>query len=189
MIVLTVTEVDNTRTVVEETASSLGVQTRINIMNASNSINIEQSGFLVVDGETILNLNDVERINITNVQHITYQTNTINILNGNELANNINTFHYYDGLRFYRFDGNKMNSLRGFGVLYYNPATGTAFFTINRGIISQIGAARNASCSEEDPVAGLATGPASCLCQRSRRKKRDVHAELPRKKREFRKKK
>ncbi len=138
---LTVTEVDNTRTVVEDTSSSLGIQTRINILNASNNIDFEQNGFLAVDRENILSLGDVEQINITNVQRITYKTDSINLLDGNILADNINQFYYYDGLRFYPFAEDKENPLRGSGVLYYNPVTGTALYSININFNDQLDAA------------------------------------------------
>ncbi len=186
---VTVTELDNTRNGDRIVKTILGVSDSAFRFNASNIISYKEN--LVVDGETILFdlMNSVMSINISITQRITYQANTVSIVNGNVLTNNINTFHFSNSDRFYQFDGNKINPLGGFGVLYYNPATGTALFATNSVVISGIEAARIATCVEEDPVVGLATGPASCHCQRSRRRKRDVDAALPRKKMEFRKKK
>ena len=183
MLTVIITAVARVRSIINETALSgtlihVGSNT---VLNASNIISYGEH--FVVNGDTILFdlMNSVMSINISSTQRITYQANAVSILNGNVLRNNINSFYYYGE---FQFDGNKINPVRGFGVLYYNPAIATALFATNSVVISGIEAARIATCVEEDPVVGLATGPASCHCQRSRRRKRDVDATLPRKKME-----
>ena len=133
-VLLTTTETDNTTTTVNQVVTPSGTQTRTTVTAATNNLRFEESNgftFLSVDGENILPLNNVETTTIADSMGIVYQGNQISILNGELLAMNITTLYYYDGFRFYRFEGMLTDPLDGPGTVYYNRVGNTALYSID----------------------------------------------------------
>lgn len=151
--VLNTTESDGTITVVTQTVTPVGTQTRVSVSGANNDIDIQQSGntaSLNVDEAPILALNGVQQTNVPSTESLVYQNGVVSILGGEMLAN-VPNLVYYDGFRFYRFDDATLDPLEGPGVLYYNPATNQALFSNNI----------NLNTNLDQAIRGLTTDPAT----------------------------
>ena len=158
------TESDGVLTSVDQ--DSMSTQTRIQTSGVASNINIQPIGdddfALLVDGNSILNFN-IDRFvesNVGNGQTVTYQNNTLSILNG-DTVNNISMFTYYDGFRFYQFNDTKINPLSGNGTLFYSPNSGMAVYSIDPQFTSFfstiVSSLRNESSTEMSPSVPVVT--------------------------------
>lgn len=132
-ILLTIIELDGTSTIVNRIVVPEGTQTRIKVSGASHNISIRQVGnsaFLSVHGEDILVLNNAQTAAISSRESLTYQSREIAI-NDRKLALGIPNLYFYDGLRFYRFEGEILDTLDGPGVFYFNTATDQGLYSID----------------------------------------------------------
>ncbi len=104
----------------------------ISVSGRDNQINFRRGP----DGDNILTANGKDVLNIDNIQQqqvagVEYTGGTITLPEGTDFAMNVNRLCYFDGFRFYEFTRDTINELPGPGMLYYNPETGTALYSIN----------------------------------------------------------
>ncbi|XP_064399047.1 uncharacterized protein DDB_G0271670-like [Halichondria panicea] len=137
------TESDQTRTTFTETVTASPTSTQrqssFSVSSRDNDITTRQStggdNILVANGEDVLIVDNIQQ---QSVEGIDYTGGTITLPDGTVVANNVNTLTYFDGFRFYEFTSDTINDLPGPGMLYYNPTTGTALYSINGVFNSQL---------------------------------------------------
>ncbi len=147
-----------------------GTQRRIVIYGANIEVGIGQESngdiSLLVDEKDILNLNSpVMKIGVRSSQSVEYKENDVSIVDDSTISviDDINTLYYYDGLRFYMFNGNIMNVLEGSGNLYYTPGRGIAVYSINRDLNTQLDTVIASLTTNTDPNPEVPLLPSTTL--------------------------
>ena len=131
-------EHDGTTSITKVASSNSGIRTANSIQSRRQSITVRTNysiPFLTVDGKNIISIQDPSITNIASSESISYAGNMITHSNGMKVGS-ARTLYYYDGLRFYQFNGSKINPLAGSGKLYIN--NNSALYSINAGFNSQL---------------------------------------------------
>ncbi len=126
------TESDGTISNYQEITNGAGSTSTTSVSSRDLAISIRQGpggdNALVVNGKDVLNVDNIQQESVDGVE---YTGGTISRPDGTVFAMNVTRLSYYDGLRFYEFTRDTINDLPGPGMLYYNPETGTALYSIN----------------------------------------------------------
>lgn len=135
---VTVYEADNTVTKITGKSGYLLADTWL-VSKADDDIKLEVSGdnnetYLVVNGDHLLSLDAAEQHLISSTDRLSYVNNSVTVFNAAGHAEGFHdakVFSYYDGYQFYHFFGNKINALKGSGVLYHDHSKYVAMYFIN----------------------------------------------------------
>ena len=92
---------------------------------------------LLVDGQPILNVNDIQKVDISPTQSIRYADGVLSS-NDDTVIRGVNRLYFYDGLLVYQFDRSKINSLPGSGRIYFNPDTRNALYTTSTDLMTRL---------------------------------------------------
>ena len=94
---------------------------------------------LLRDGEPLLTLNGIQRVDVDDDQELVYRNGIISFSSGGPaISNSVDRLLFYDGFRFYEFNEDKINSLPGPGTLYIDLLSGTALYSTERNLNTRL---------------------------------------------------
>lgn len=136
---LNATEADGTTSQLERTKMGNTISTSYRTVGRRYQYGVQSAGNLLsltLDGSRLITLNGIATAQVSSPQSVSYSGNTITVSNGGSSFQNVGTFYYYDGLRYYQFTGSAVNQLPGPGKLYVNEGVG--LYSISSALNSQL---------------------------------------------------